>query len=453
MEVNWRRAYKIEAEFIRTIAGQIETGFLLDSETTSKHISHLTGRIDEIEASVVPLLPVVLVPYARKEKGVYPYVKSPFLKNGKYTKYVKDWYTFAGWDESVEVVGPFTRFSFEPFDVGSLKQVKAYLLGEGWVPLEWNVNKETKERTSPKLSQQDEFIGVNSTVGKSIAERFVLSHRRSQLTGFLKRVRPDGRISANISGITPTSRLKHKDIVNIPGRKKVFGREMREVFIAKEGYKLVGCDAASCQLRMLCHYMGDDNYTKAVVSGNDEDQTSIHYVNMRNAGLKTKEEAKTFIYAFLFGEGDALRAAKLGLTISQGRKVKKKFLDSLPKLKSLIKCLTDSYKQRGYLVGLDGRKIYVRSAHMYLVYLLQSAEAIMMKVATLYAHKMIREEGLDAKMVAHVHDEFQWEVIAKDSIRVGELLENAIVKAGNHLELTVPMAGGSKIGDNWNDTH
>ena len=414
-------------------------------------IEALDSMIQDIDDLVLPMLPKRCIASVNKVQGVYPYVKKPYLKNGDYSKAVVEWVASGGAETPEVVGGVFTRISFRDFDLGSAAQIKTYLLGQGWVPNEWNYSKLTKERTSPKLTSDDNFVGVDGFVGKTVAKRMKLRHRRSQLAGFLKIIRPDGRITADVSGICPTVRLKHKGIVNIPGGDVVFGNEMREIFVVAEGYRLVGCDAASCQLRMLCHYMGDEDYTYAVVHGNKADGTDIHSVNMRIAGCKTRGQAKTLIYAILFGAGDPKLASQLGCTLREAKAMRKRFLDNLPKLKALVKNLKKVYKERGYLIGLDGRKIFVRSQHMLLVYLLQSAEAIMMKVATLYAHKYCDE--YDAWMVAHVHDEFNWEVLAKDSKPVAELLEKSIVQAGTFLNLTVPMGGEAEIGVNWKEVH
>jgi len=451
IQQDWTLPLKIEHQFGKLLVKQKKKGFLVDRDLINKHIKTLDRYINRIDKAVVPALPMRVVPYIKKKAGEFPYVKKVFLKGGGYTQSSEDWVESAYGGVDPDICGIFTRISFEVFDLGSVAQVKDYLLEQGWVPEEWNFSKKTGLRTSAKLSADDHFVGVDGRIGKLVAKRMKYRHRRSQLAGFLKIIREDGRITADVSGICPTVRLKHKGIVNIPGEDALFGLKMREVFIVPNGYNLVGCDAASCQLRMLCHYMGDEEYTKAVVYGKKEDGTDIHSVNMRIAGCKNRGDAKTLIYAILFGAGDAKLGAQLGCGLKEARKMRKRFMDNLPKLKALVNGLKKAWKARGYLVGLDGRKIFVRSEHMLLVYLLQSAEAIMMKVATLFAHKYTAK--YDAHMIAHVHDEYQWEVIEKDSVKVGELLAKAIVKAGEYLNLTLPMDGEFDIGINWKDTH
>lgn len=446
-------AYRLERRFAECLVKQKERGFLVDRELIEKHIKELTRWIDLVDKKVLPQLPLRIIIKEQKKNGEYNWLKKPFKKDGEPSQYCMD-YVDANYSGDVSIIGgPFTRLEFGEFDLGSGAQVKDYLLANGWIPAEWNFNKETKERTSPKLSKDDPFLGVQGSAGKLVANRMIFRHRRSQLEGFLKIIRYDGRITADVTGLCPTARLKHKGIVNIPGSDAKFGNQMREVFIADKGYVIVGCDAASCQLRMLAHYMGDDEYTEAAINGDKDTGTDIHSVNMRIAGLSSRSEAKILIYSILFGAGNPKLAAQLGCSKKEAARIRKRFLSGLPKMQELVDSLKRVWRERGYLVGLDGRKIFVRSEHMLLVYLLQSAEAIMMKVATCYADKWISNGGYDAHMVAHVHDEFQFEVIESESKKVASLLEDAIVKAGEYLKLTVPMAGEADIGRNWRETH
>ncbi len=451
MKQDWALSIKIEHSFAKLIVKQKRKGFLVDKGLIEKHIRTLTRYIDKIDEVTVPRLPLRCIPKVAKKKGEWPHVQKVFLKNGEYSKTSEEWIETAYDNVNPGISGVYTRISFHPFDLGSGSQVKRYLLSQGWIPEKWNYSKTTGERTSPVLNGEDPFLGVDGKIGRIIAKRTKYRHRRSQLEGFLKLIRTDGRITSDVNGMAPTVRLKHKGVVNVPGCDALFGSRMREVFIVPRGYKLVGCDAASCQLLMLCHYMGDKVYTEAVVNGRKEDGTDIHSVNQRLAGCQTRGQAKTLIYAILFGAGDAKLASQLGCSTREAKKMRARFLSNLPKLTALVKGLKKVWKQRGYLIAIDGRKIFVRSEHMLLVYLLQSAEAIMMKVATLFACKACSR--YDASMVNHMHDEYSFEVVEEDSKKVSELLEESIVKSGQYLKLTVPMSGEGIVGNNWKEVH
>lgn len=464
--MDWSRSFAIETRMAFILGKMERNGFLVDKKLIEQHIRHLTGEIGKVDEEVMPQLPLRTVADVKAKGGVYPHVAKPYKMNGELCVAVERWYEKI--EDSPDIGGPFTRVSFLPFDLGSTMQVKEYLLDQGWLPDKWNYKKDdrgrfTEEKTSPKLTQEDQFLGVTGTVGRRVADRIKYRHRRSQLEGWYSSIRPDGRISQGISGMTPTARLRHSRIVNIPGfeidpktgevKGAYFGREMRSVFVAREGYKIVGCDAASCQLRMLCHYMGDESYTNTIVNGRQEDGTDPHTVNMKLAGLSSRGQAKGFIYAFLFGAADKKLGLILGGSARRGKEARAKFLQGLPKLAALLNNVEKSWKKRGYLIGLDGRKIYVRSPHMLLVYLLQSAEAIMMKVAMCFMDKRIKLGGYDAKLVATAHDEVQYEVLASHSEDVARILEDSIRDAYLHLECNVEGKGEADIGKTWAETH
>jgi DNA polymerase I-like protein with 3'-5' exonuclease and polymerase domains len=212
------------------------------------------------------------------------------------------------------------------------------------------------------------------------------------------------------------------------------------------GYKLVGADASGLELRMLAHYMGDPDYTNEVVNGD------IHTKNQLAAGLETRPQAKTFIYAFLYGAGDAKIGSVVNGGSAVGKRLKEQFLASTPALKKLIEKV-QRLSRKGYLPGLDGRKVMVRSEHAALNTLLQSAGAIVMKQALVILDKKIKSAKIDAQFVVNVHDEWQIEVAEKDAETVGKMAIESITEAGLFFEMRCPLAGEYKVGSNWKETH
>ena len=197
---------------------------------------------------------------------------------------------------------------------------------------------------------------------------------------------------------------------------------------------------------MLAHYMGDKEYTNLILGGD------IHSYNQEAAGLPTRDNAKTFIYGFLYGAGDAKIGEIVKGGAQQGAKLKRKFLQSLPALRRLLDRVGVA-AARGNIKGLDGRRVHVRSEHAALNTLLQSAGAIVMKKALVIAVGRLNEYSYPYKLVAQVHDEFQVEVPEKYADRVGIIFRNAIRQAGEELNLTCPTEGDVKIGSSWADTH
>ena len=164
---------------------------------------------------------------------------------------------------------------------------------------------------------------------------------------------------------------------------------------------------------MLAHYMKDEEYTNEIINGD------IHTTNQKLATLESRDQAKTFIYAFLYGAGDEKIGKIIKANKGEGKKLKSRFLRNLPSLRTLTERVRKA-STRGWLRGLDGRKIYVRTVHASLNTLLQGGGAIVMKKAMVYLDQYIKNEGLDAKFVANIHDEWQLEVKDIDADKVGQ---------------------------------
>ena len=198
---------------------------------------------------------------------------------------------------------------------------------------------------------------------------------------------------------------------------------------------------------MLAHYMNDDEYTHQVVSGD------IHTANQKAAGLETRNQAKTFIYAFLYGAGSAKIGSISGGGAKEGQLLIDRFLRNTPKLKRLREKVSRIYAEKGWLPGLDGRKLLVRSEHSSLNTLLQGAGAIVMKQALVLLKKELNRNKVWHEFKANVHDEWQIECREEDADTVGQLGKEAIKQAGIELKMRCPLDGEYRCGKTWRDTH
>jgi DNA polymerase I-like protein with 3'-5' exonuclease and polymerase domains len=185
----------------------------------------------------------------------------------------------------------------------------------------------------------------------------------------------------------------------------------------------------------------------------------IHTENQKAAGLETRQQAKTFIYAFLYGAGDEKIGSVVNGTSADGRKLKSKFLRSLPALGELVKTVKEN-AGRGYLIGLDKRKIYVRSAHSALNTLLQGAGAIVCKKWLVILEERLQARGFkhgwdgDYCFCAWSHDEVQIACRSTEvASMVAHLATQCVAYAGEHYNFRCPLAGEAKKGTTWADTH
>ncbi|MCF4099802.1 DNA polymerase [Maritalea sp. P4.10X] len=344
---------------------------------------------------------------------------------------------------------PVTKYKTKVFNPNSRHHIADRLKAiYGWKPKDFTPKGQPKvdEKILDKLPYPE---------AKKIARYMMLQKRIGQLAegdnAWLKLVQ-QGRIFHSVDTVgAVTRRATHSrpNIAQVPSAKSEYGPECRELFEASHGRVMVGCDVSGLELRMLAHYMKDDDYTKVLLEGD------IHTVNQEAAGLPTRDAAKTFIYALLYGAGDQ----KIGEIIGKGRKagseIKKRFLKNLPKLGKLIDGVSKKAQSTGTLKAIDGGQLHVRSAHAALNTLLQSAGAIVCKKWIVEFWRLLRERDLDSKVtqVAWVHDELQMEVDEEYAEIVGNTCVEAIVVAGEKLGVRVPLTGEFAIGASWKDTH
>jgi len=174
----------------------------------------------------------------------------------------------------------------------------------------------------------------------------------------------------------------------------------------------------------------------------------VHTETQKMAGLDTRDLAKRFYYCFLYGGGVKKIAEVTGKSIKEASNIKRRFLNNLPALSKLIEAVQDS-SAKGYIKGLDGRRIKVRSEHSALNTLLQSSGALVCKRWLVEFAKQCTE----ANQVIWVHDEIQIESPASSAENVGQLAVDSIKTAGEYFKLRIPLTGKYKIGNNWSETH
>lgn len=469
---NWRNAFISSFELFERLQQQEEYGWLVDREHMDRCIHQLTRWIGKIDKAVEKYLPLVIEVEETKEHGQYKYIKKPFLKSGKYSESVLTWYARNGIDpELVVVSAPFTRISFRRTDLNSNEETKDFLLGMGWEPLEWNTD-DAGNRTSPKLSKDDPFEGIEGKVGKIVAKRVQCRQRRGIIEGLTELIRPDGRISSVVNTLAVTGRATHRNIVNIPKAGSFYGKQMRRIFTSADDKVLVGTDSAGNQLRQLAARMRNEKYIYAMTSGRKEDGTDPHTLTQRAGGLESRDIAKNTMYCLLFGGGDAKLAKTAKKPPGTGASLRASLYKGLDGLGDLMENLTKEWRStsrqkynpkfnrmeyfNGTITGLDGRPIKVPSEHQLLVYLLQSDEAIHMAMAYIKLCRDLEEKyvwGKDYGVVCWYHDEYTIECREEIAEDVKRISENAIKWAGEYYNILCPHEGQGAIGKNWYDIH
>ena len=338
---------------------------------------------------------------------------------------------------------PFMRQTLQEFNLGSRKQIGEYLIDFGWKPDRFTPTGQpiVDEKTLSKITHIHE--------AKLIADFLLLQKRIAQIDSWVEAVKDDGRVHGFvIPNGTITGRMAHRNpnVAQVPSHGSPYGKECRSCWIVKDGYKLVGVDASGLELRMLAHYMDDKEYVNEIINGD------IHTANQNFAGLKSRDQAKTFIYALVYGAGDEKIGSIIKGSRTAGKQLRERFLSSLPAYRTL-KERVDRAATKTFLKGIDGRKLYIRNKHAALNTLLQGAGAILMKKALIMLDDILKLNTIDYRFVANIHDEWQIEVKESQADFVGEMAVKCIIEAGEHFNLRCPMDGEYKVGGNWSETH
>ena len=338
---------------------------------------------------------------------------------------------------------PFMRQTLQDFNLGSRKQIGEYLVDFGWEPDRFTPTGQpiVDEKTLSKITHIHE--------AKLIADFLLLQKRIAQIDSWVEAVKDDGRVHGFvIPNGTITGRMAHRNpnVAQVPSHGSPYGKECRSCWIVKDGYKLVGVDASGLELRMLAHYMDDKEYVNEIINGD------IHTANQNFAGLKSRDQAKTFIYALVYGAGDEKIGSIIKGSRTAGKQLRERFLSSLPAYRTL-KERVDRAATKTFLKGIDGRKLYIRNKHAALNTLLQGAGAILMKKALIMLDDILKLNTIDYRFVANIHDEWQIEVKESQADFVGEMAVKCIIDAGEHFNLRCPMDGEYKVGGNWSETH
>jgi DNA polymerase I-like protein with 3'-5' exonuclease and polymerase domains len=402
-----QRSIDLEHKVQAIVAKQERNGFKLDEKKATILLSKLTSKLAAIEVAMQSIFPTKTI------------------------------------ERVSEKTGKSLKAKVEVFNPGSRKQIGERLIEKGWKPSKFT-------ETGQPIVDEGTLEGLDIPEAKAINEYLMLQKRVAQIESWLKALGSDGRVHGKvITNGAVTGRMTHMspNMAQVPNSGSPYGEDCRDLWIVEKGYKLVGIDAAGLELRMLAHYMQDDAYTSEVVSGD------IHTANQKAAGLDNRNQAKTFIYAFLYGAGDAKIGKVVGAGAKEGQELKSRFLQNTPSLKELREKVSRVAKNTGTLPGLDGRRLQVRSDHAALNTLLQSAGAIVMKQAVVLLDESLSKFDIDYKFVANVHDEWQIEVEESYADMVGKIGVQSIENAGKILSMRCPLGGEYKVGNSWKETH
>ena len=426
-------AIKLEHEFAKIIQRQVEHGYAFDVDKARQLYVKLLKKQEDLGSTL------------RNSYGSW------FISEGVVTPKVNNKKRGTAKGSTYNKI---KRIEFNP---NSRDHISRCLMKQGWQPTDFTASGKPKidETVLSKLQLPN---------CQELKEHFLISKRISQLAegnnAWLKLER-NGRIygSVNTNGAV-TGRCTHSspNVAQVPASYSPYGVDCRSLFRASKGCVLVGCDADGLELRALAGYLKKYDggiYAKAAVDGTKDKGTDIHSLNRDALGLSSRDIAKTFFYAFIYGAGDQKLGKILGGSAKRGKQGRNSLLSGVRGLMELTEKVKQAYRRRGYLIGLDGRKLSIRSEHSALNTLLQSAGAVLMKQALILLDERLQlnyKEG-DYEFVANIHDEFQIEVKEEYAKDIASHAAEAISRAGEYFEFGCPLSATSHIGKTWAETH
>lgn len=441
----------LEQEFAKIISRQEKYGVYFDVKAAERLHVELIEEVDRAEEELFK----TFTPLQTWRPRVYP--ETAYKKNGEKSQVLLNQELLGCHHNDKGEWGYYKEVHFNP----SSRQHIARWLSEvyGWKP------KDFTEKGTPIINEAV-LEALDFPEGKILAHYFNVVKLKGQLAdgnnAWLKMVGKDGRIHGRVNTLGAVSRRcthSNPNMAQVPSSRSYKGHEARALFTVPQGKRLVGCDADGLELRTLSHYMArydNGRYGEAVDKGSKDDGTDIHTLNQKGAGLPTRDDAKTFIYAFLYGAGDAKIGQIINGTAEDGRRLKEKFFRQIPAIKRLVDAVASVYKDTGTLKALDGNPYHIRSSHSALNTLLQGAGALVMKYYLVFLDRNLAkrfETGKQYEFVLNVHDEVQIECDEDIADEVAKIAETSFDDVTTYLNFRIPLRGSADVGLSWADTH
>ena len=449
---------EIEHKSWSLIKQQQKNGFSFDIAGANILYSKLRAIEEEIKGKIYEYWPPKL--------QVVKVCKKPYKNDGNRTA------NFARHsDEYVRIrvrkeENEYDCYDYVAFNIGSPIQRVEKLLELGWKPREFTPTGNPKPTNKGQLTPS--LVEFVKTSGKEepqlIADWIEINSRANMVNTWIEAYDEGTKCIHGSLWVANTLRYRHSNpnTANIPAVRVdentsspimelegAFTYEARDLWnVRADNRMLVGVDAKGIQLRVLAHYLNNPEFTEAVLDGDP------HSYNQSIGGFETRPIAKTFIYAFLLGAGDAKTGEIIGGSSKDGREIKRRFIDNFPGLGELLESLQTQVDRTGRIKLCDGTPLLVQQPHTRLGYLLQGDESRIMKQAAILTAAEVRRRRLDVLKVGDIHDEWQSDVL-KDHVRelTAEVYPLAFRNSGVYFDYRLPIACDSKVGRTWAETH
>ncbi len=348
------------------------------------------------------------------------------------------------------------------FNINSTKQLGVVLFEEMGLP----VVKKTKTGYSTDSEVLDKLSGKHEIVDLISEYRVLMKLKSTYADGLLTVIQPDGRIHSTLNQtITQTGRLSSTEpnLQNIPTRTSL-GREIRKMFVAKDGYCLVGADYSQIELRVLSHISEDKNMTDAFLHDIDIHRMTASQVFNVPDFLVTDEmrsAAKTVNFGIIYGQGDFGLSKELKISVKNARAYIESYFTKYEGVRKYMNETVEKAKEDGFVTTIFGRRRYIdelKAKNRNLVAFgercamntpIQGSAADIIKIAMVKVYDALKEKCPQSHLVMQVHDELIVEAHESEAEFVASILKEEMENA---VKLAVPLIAEVKSGKSWYET-
>lgn len=264
--------------------------------------------------------------------------------------------------------------------------------------------------------------------------------------------------------ITTTGRLSstNPNLQNIPIREEE-GRELRKVFIPREGNVFIDADYSQIELRLLAHFSGCKELVQAYNDGKDIHSitaSQVFGVPLEEVTPKMRREAKAVNFGIIYGISEFGLSRNLGIPFGTAKSYIAKYFATYSTVKEYMDSNVEFAREHGYVSTLTGRRRFIpeiKSSNINLRQFgeraamnmpLQGSSADIIKIAMINVHRRLKDEGLKAKLILQVHDELVLDCPEEEAERAAAILK---YEMENAVKLTVPLTVEVHSGKNWYD--
>lgn len=349
------------------------------------------------------------------------------------------------------------------FNISSPKQLGEVLFDRLHLPH----GKKTKTGYSTAADVLESLAPEYTIVANVLEYRTLTKLKSTYGEGLVAFIKPDGKIHGEFNQtVTATGRISSSqpNLQNIPIRMEI-GRQIRKVFVPKDGCVFLDADYSQIELRVLAHMSGDEKLIDAYRSAEDihtMTASQVFHVPVDMVTPEMRRNAKAVNFGIIYGISSFGLSNDLSISVSEAKQYIDSYFHTYPKIKTFLDNLVQSAKDKGYSETILGRKrpipdlssknFRLRSfgERVAMNAPIQGTAADIMKIAMIRVFNELYSRNLKSRLILQVHDELLIETYKDEVDEVKSILEEAMTKA---VKLKVPLMIETGEGDNWLNAH